>query len=493
MSPAWQSARQRGSVAFTVVLALVCLVGAATIAVVARSAADAAERERRTAEALALAKQALIGFAIRGTPTAQGRPGDLPCPDLNNDGSADPVPGCAAPGARIGRLPWRTLGLPDLRDGYGERLWYAVSVNYKDNPRSTCPAPGAAGCLNSDTAGTITVRTAEGAIVNDGAALARGAAGPPTGAIAVVISAGPVLIRLDRATPQDRSCMRGNVPDPACTERDGLCSGTMPSAYLQTARCNPVNYLDIAGPPVRSVPGATAATEDNVTFVDGSAADGFISGDIVDASGRTVVNDRVLALTYAELMPLLEQRVAREVLNCLTGYAAANDGKYPYAAKADDVGDFADQPGRRFGRIPDQRFARTRLANSRLADEWTDTCALKVKHTPPAASTSPAWWTNWKDLVFFGYAANLDPDPAVDESQCNPLTSCLAVNPPSPARDKNLVVLLARRSLAGQVRATPTAPIAPLTQYLEDANAIADPLFTLAAPSGSFNDLVLWQ
>jgi hypothetical protein len=28
---------------------------------------------------------------------------------------------------RLGRLPWKTLGLPDLRDGDGERLWYAVS------------------------------------------------------------------------------------------------------------------------------------------------------------------------------------------------------------------------------------------------------------------------------------------------------------------------------------------------------------------------------
>ena len=32
-----------------------------------------------------------------------------------------------------GRLPWKTLAIPDLRDGAGERLWYAVSVRFKRN------------------------------------------------------------------------------------------------------------------------------------------------------------------------------------------------------------------------------------------------------------------------------------------------------------------------------------------------------------------------
>ena len=49
----------------------------------------------------------------------------------------------------IGRLPWKTFGLPDLRDGSGERLWYALSPNFRDNP-SVSP-------LNSDTRGSITV------------------------------------------------------------------------------------------------------------------------------------------------------------------------------------------------------------------------------------------------------------------------------------------------------------------------------------------------
>ena len=51
------------------------------------------------------------------------RLGDLPCPDRDDDGDADAVPGCDTAALALGRLPWKTLGLPDLRDGDGERLW----------------------------------------------------------------------------------------------------------------------------------------------------------------------------------------------------------------------------------------------------------------------------------------------------------------------------------------------------------------------------------
>ena len=43
------------------------------------------------------------------------------------------------------------MGLDDLRDGDGERLWYAVSNNFKYNFRTACAAPGDPGCLNSDS------------------------------------------------------------------------------------------------------------------------------------------------------------------------------------------------------------------------------------------------------------------------------------------------------------------------------------------------------
>ena len=62
-------------------------------------------------------------------------PGYLPCPDTDGDGWAEAtcgsLDGASGQASRLGLLPWKTLGLPDLRDGYGERLWYAVSSKYK--------------------------------------------------------------------------------------------------------------------------------------------------------------------------------------------------------------------------------------------------------------------------------------------------------------------------------------------------------------------------
>ncbi len=86
------------------------------------------QRDRATSDALALAKQALIGRA-----TGDGnRPGSLPCPDTDDNGVAQLLSGNECP-AYIGRLPWKTLGLPDLRDGYGERPWYALSRSLRDD------------------------------------------------------------------------------------------------------------------------------------------------------------------------------------------------------------------------------------------------------------------------------------------------------------------------------------------------------------------------
>lgn len=36
---------------------------------------------------------------------------------------------------RIGRLPWKTLGIPPLLDSHGEFLWYTVSGRFRDNSR----------------------------------------------------------------------------------------------------------------------------------------------------------------------------------------------------------------------------------------------------------------------------------------------------------------------------------------------------------------------
>lgn len=134
-------------------------------------------KDKVTEDALEQARIALIGFAAGNSLAAPQRPGDLPCPDRNNNGQDDDG-ACNTVGTRIGRLPWITLGLPDLRDGDGERLWYAVSDNFKTNPRTACSGPPAyTGCLNADTLGDYTITGTT----------------PANGVIAVVFSPGSIV------------------------------------------------------------------------------------------------------------------------------------------------------------------------------------------------------------------------------------------------------------------------------------------------------------
>src|ERR1700675_860066 len=120
-------ARQKGFALMLLLLLVGAGVGAALFSFLSSSRLGL-ERDQKTTAALAQAKDALIGRAA----SDNNRPGSLPCPDTNNDGSAELFVGNNCP-SYIGRLPWRTLGLPDLRDSSGERLWYALSSTLRDH------------------------------------------------------------------------------------------------------------------------------------------------------------------------------------------------------------------------------------------------------------------------------------------------------------------------------------------------------------------------
>lgn len=120
----------------------------------AERAARNLKREAQTAHALAIARDALLGFAAnyRNKEHPNADFGYLPCPDLDGDGSSETCGTKDQPS--IGRLPYRTLNLPDLRDGAGECLWYAVSGNFKNNPK--------ADILNWDSVGQFRLLDGEG-------------------------------------------------------------------------------------------------------------------------------------------------------------------------------------------------------------------------------------------------------------------------------------------------------------------------------------------
>lgn len=316
--------RQRG--AALMVMLVIMILGITTFLVGALSRATLQlERDKQAADVLAQAKDALIGRAA-----TNNTPGSLPCPDINNDGISEPSgSGCTS---YIGRLPWKTLRLPDLRDASGERLWYALSFNFRDN---------AAAHINSDTKGTISVFSPDGTQLSDGNCNTFDGS-CKLGAVAVIIAPGDVLQR--NGVSQNRTCTV-NVD---CDSSGNTCTGAAPNTV---PKCDPVNYLDIV-----TIGGITG---DNSNVFGGSATKGFIQGQVkIDSSGNltsnpngnTVVNDHILVITSDQLMPVVETRIAREVRSCLDNYAAASANKYPWAAP---VPNYIGIQDKLFGRIPD--------------------------------------------------------------------------------------------------------------------------------------------
>ncbi len=137
--------RQRGA-AFLVLALMVGIAATALIISAGTTSNDKTRAAEKTAKALATAREALIAFAVSVPDSA--RPGDLPCPATNYTTGTAAGP-CDTSASRLGYLPWKTLGLPDLRDGTGAPLLYAVSNVFKNSTRS--------GTLNSDTPGEFTV------------------------------------------------------------------------------------------------------------------------------------------------------------------------------------------------------------------------------------------------------------------------------------------------------------------------------------------------
>ncbi len=80
------------------------------------------ERQQSSQSALVQAKDALMGYALLQNP-----PGRLPCPDTNNDGLANPLGNTCQ--SAIGQLPYKTLGIGEIKDGQGNLLWYAVDAS----------------------------------------------------------------------------------------------------------------------------------------------------------------------------------------------------------------------------------------------------------------------------------------------------------------------------------------------------------------------------
>ncbi len=256
--------KQRG-VALMIMLVILVVGIAAVLVNSLTSSTVKTARQENTAAALAQAKDALIGRAIKDATS----PGSLPCPDTNDDGSAESTVG--QPGGNcssyIGRLPWKTLGLPDLRDGSGERLWYALSPNFRDyvtlNP------------INSNSIGILTVSGTSAA----------------SNVIAIVFAAGPPVSGQSRSSTNQVAC--------------ATSGSTIAESWCAT------NYLEGTNP------APSPQTTPNLNYQSADTSSTF--------------NDRLMIISAGDIIPIVEMRVAKELTNAFASYLAAN-GKYPYPA-----------------------------------------------------------------------------------------------------------------------------------------------------------------
>jgi type II secretory pathway pseudopilin PulG len=189
--------RERG-IALLLVL-LVIVLGASYAGMRGLHAAYAKpEREARTMQALQQAKQALLGYAanrvrLLGVTQSTGRdvPGALPCPGATlptNDAQYGRArltcnASMVSPTILIGRLPWRTLEIPEFTDGAGEGFWYAVSQTFRYNQTGMTP-------INAHTQGRIRLK-ADGVVQQ-------------SRIVAVIMAPGPALAGQVRGTTSER-------------------------------------------------------------------------------------------------------------------------------------------------------------------------------------------------------------------------------------------------------------------------------------------------
>lgn len=243
--------RQRGA-ALLILLALFA-VAAAYMLVTSLNKSSVAlslARSDKNRAVMQEAKAALIAWsASEALQTQSGgifQPGALPCPDRTNNGSQESSCGSSD---RLGRLPYKTLGIGELRDASGELLWYAVSSKFRRRTGNV---------INSDTQGQLSI---------------SGLA-PASNAIAVVLAPGSRLGTQDRS-PDEATCTANNNKSQPCN----------------TA----LNYLE-----------DTNGIADTTSFISKIE-------NLTDPAAANLFNDQLLAITHQDLFSVVEPVVAGRI------------------------------------------------------------------------------------------------------------------------------------------------------------------------------------
>lgn len=427
--PAHGRASQRGQAMIFVALLLLLSVSAVIYTTASSTSVSIANGQAdNTARTLALVKEALIGWSAARTPTASSpnvRPGELPCPDTDNSGTDA---GACVAGA-IGRVPWKSLRIPEPKDGTGETLWYAIAGPFRNYSMNTAP-------ITSDTLGNLTVYVDSSATTLT------------SQAVAVIFSLGAPLGTQNRDASTTALCATTGT-----TIARNLCA---------------TNYLD------------TASSINNATPTTNASPPSFIQ-----AQPSSTFNDRLLVITTADLMPAVERRVAREMISILQRYKAATatsptypGGIYPWADRSD--GDSNDWNHNRFP------------CGTALPVNWNTTVPSSSPSTNTPSlplwltngCTNPV--TGWTSVIYYAVARDRLESSGAACTNCTDATltvtnssnrvadlcpttgtSCSSTVVSSGSAD--LILITPGAATASPRGNWPTTDFSPITGYFEDA------------------------
>lgn len=417
------------------------------------------QRQMKTTESMAQAKDALLSYA-----STFERPGVLPCPDTNDDGSGNPDGdvGCYS---RIGRLPWKQLGLPDLRDGNGERLWYVVSSDFANVPSTQV-------VNNDESLGQLNICSSNGC--GDPSPIPT----PPTTAplptsnvAAIVFSPGTPIIGNNRQEGTDLE------PNPAIN--------------IDPAK-KALNYLDKITIDSNEFNNSTGSTNGN---------------DFIAASTSSTFNDKLLAISAAEVFFNVNKRMEKkttliEIATCIAEYGnrnnLASDHRLPWSAPlAIDISNtakFDDNIGLKNGRFPYDLGDSTTVLPPH---DWSTNAIPPAKRkTFGACSSFPKWWASWRSYIYYAVASNFSPDnvtsSAPSPNSCTSPEGCLSVN--GGSGKFAAVVIFSGKKLSSQNR-TGLSNKQTVANYLEEPNlssiSSSGTFFKNDVASTTFNDTIV--
>lgn len=435
---------QQHGAALMLMLLIMVLGVAAILASPFNSASIKTEQNKNTALALAQAREALLGFAVIYAETHSGQvAGYLPCPDIDSsNGEGSSKLSCGNKNvSTLGRLPWRTLDLPPLRDGNNECLWYAVSGTYKDNPKT--------GLMNWDNNGLLSVSDSSGNNVSD--------------VVAVIFAPGPAIANQNRSPS-------GNTPS---------CGGNYAAS----------NYLDSDGSHNNAAVSGTA----NAVSSFYSGPSDQINDQFIYITRRDIFNALARRADFAPTLSTMTQKVAE----CIAYFSTRNanypaDKSLPWPAPlvlADYTSNsnYSDLSGLYAGRAPYQVAAsKSAIGNNSIVGSNL----LTTTNCPAGWSNVDPWWSNWKDHVF--YAIGKDFKPSSQNTNL-PCSTCLKVNDQGSYA---AVVIFAGQALTATVPEQNRSDKSVLSAYLEgrnasnQPNATGDSNYQGSAVSSIFNDVI---